>query len=73
MTTSPPSLPELKVVSDMLRLIFLNHTGPITPGISCHFTFSSRVELGLGKPGAKESHLGTHSSKEHFGFSGGAT
>lgn len=44
-TSLTPSLPELKVIADTLRLIFLKHTGPITWGISCHFIFSSRVEL----------------------------
>lgn len=43
--TLPRLLPELKVISDMLGLTFLDHIGPITWGISCHFTFSSRVEL----------------------------
>lgn len=76
MTDLPTPLPEPRAVflaytvSDKLGLIILNHTGLITWGISCHFTFSSRVELLTRK--AKESHLVIQNS-DHFGFSGGVT
>lgn len=52
-TTLPPSSSELRVVSDVLGLTSLNHTGPITWGSSCHFVFSSRVELLTRKAGGK--------------------
>jgi hypothetical protein len=36
---------QLRAVSDMLGLNVLNHTDPVTWGISWLFIFSSRVEL----------------------------